>query len=91
MSREEFRTGLQQLKAPLTEEEMTLLIDTMDKDGDGAIDYAEFQKGISYRKGSMLEEEEDDIFPPLVLSQSLEHCNGCGLGLWDPKAARVSR
>jgi hypothetical protein len=85
LSREEFRIGLQHMKAPLTEEEMTLLIDAMDKDGDGAIDYEEFQRGVSYRKGSKLE-EIDDMFPPLVLHRDIKHCDSCGLAIWDPNA-----
>ena len=90
LSRQEFLTGLEQLKAPLTDEEMTLLVDTMDKDGDGAIDYAEFQSGISYRKGDVTE-EEDDMYPPLVVAQSIERCSTCGLGKWKSKVAPMQR
>lgn len=42
VSREEFRLGLKSIKVPMTDDQLTKLIDMLDDDGDGEIDYGEF-------------------------------------------------
>ena len=63
LTHDEFRTGLRQLRAPLTEDEIALLVDYMDKDGDGTIDYFEFQRGIVYggRAKAISDDDEAEL------------------------------
>ena len=42
VTREEFRTGLKGIGVPMTDDQLTKLIDMLDEDGDGEIDYSEF-------------------------------------------------
>ena len=42
VTREEFRTGLKGIGVPMTDDQLTKLIDILDEDGDGEIDYSEF-------------------------------------------------
>lgn len=42
VTREEFRTGLKSIGAPMTDDQLTKLIDMLDENGDGEIDYGEF-------------------------------------------------
>ena len=42
VTREEFRTGLRSIGVPMTDDQLTKLIDMLDEDGDGEIDYGEF-------------------------------------------------
>lgn len=42
VSREEFYTGLKGIGVPMEDKDLTLLINLLDEDGDGEIDYGEF-------------------------------------------------
>lgn len=42
VTREEFRQGLKGIGVPMTDDQLTALIDMLDEDGDGEIDYGEF-------------------------------------------------
>ena len=42
VTREEFRTGLKSIGVPMTDDQLTKLIEILDEDGDGEIDYSEF-------------------------------------------------
>lgn len=42
VTREEFRMGLKSIGVPMTDDQLTKLIDMLDEDGDGEIDYGEF-------------------------------------------------
>lgn len=42
VTREEFRQGLKSIGVPMTDDQLTKLIDILDEDGDGEIDYGEF-------------------------------------------------
>ena len=42
VTREEFRIGLKSIGVPMTDAQLTDLIDILDEDGDGEIDYGEF-------------------------------------------------
>ncbi|KAH9496164.1 hypothetical protein Btru_012183 [Bulinus truncatus] len=45
ISTEEFRNGIFTTKIPITEEQLRILIDRLDKDGDGEIDFSELVEG----------------------------------------------
>lgn len=40
LSREEFKSGIQMAGIPMTENEIELLLDVLDKDGDNEINYS---------------------------------------------------
>lgn len=42
VTREEFRIGLKGIGVPMNDDQLTKLIDILDEDGDGEIDYSEF-------------------------------------------------
>ena len=42
VTRDEFRMGLKSIGVPMTDDQLTKLIEMLDEDGDGEIDYSEF-------------------------------------------------
>ncbi|CAH1780262.1 unnamed protein product [Owenia fusiformis] len=87
LSYDEFKSGMFDINAPLNAIELHLLCKLLDKDSNNAIDYREFNAGLTF-----VREGDDSHFPNgnredgfLVTTQrQFEHCVCCKMALWHP-------